>query len=844
MAFPEVYINGKYAGGWDYGYLGFQIDATPYVKYNAKNKIQVRCDTRQHGSRWYPGAGIYRSVRMILCSNQAWLPQGSVFIHTEKIEKNQARIKLEIAPARQLKGALKAEISFEKSGSVVANVKMSLAGDTGKADLTVPSPILWDVDHPFLYSVRVKIFGNDKILDEVSIPFGIREVQWTADDGFHLNGRRVQLYGVDLHHDQGILGAASHPAAIERQLLIMKDMGVNAIRTSHNPNSPEFMDACDRLGLIVWDELFDKWNHTADLLDQKKFDEFTDRQVRQLVYRDRNRPSVSMYSIGNEIFDIENNKVGDSNPFNDAARRVKHVADAFRKYDPTRKAGLGCCVSGTCSNGVRDSVDITGWNYNAQYQKARAVYPKMPLVYSESASAVSTRGYYELPHPKGKAIHNKKTLQVDGYDFNSVPWGDIPDPEFERMAKDTYCAGEFVWTGFDYLGEPSPFNAEARSSYFGIVDLCGFPKDRFFIYRSYWNPKAVTVHILPHWNWEDSKIKDIPVYVYTNGDSAELFLNGRSLGRKSKRTVIPEPVNFAADSKTKVTTSSEEKKDSSGTFNAAANVILSDLDKKWCAGSSDADQWLSVDLGEEKEFCNWLIRFEQSLGHYQYQLLISSNGSDWKEVFAQKKFEGTDSVKKLVLDKPQKARYFKIVFTKLRKGAWASIRSFVLNNDAAASDQLSDYYQVLDKYRLRWENVRYEPGTLEAVAYKNGKEIGRQKMTTAGKAAAIRLTPEKTSFRGDDDLCYILAETVDAQGVPCPLDTRTISVKIEGPAELVGIGNGNPIGYDTITDAQHPLFYGKAMIVLRSKKVGGKVRLTATASAVKEATVELISNGL
>lgn len=839
MAFPEVYINGKYAGGWDYGYLGFQIDATPYVKRGAKNTIQVRCDTREHGSRWYPGAGIYRSVRMIFCSKEAWLPQGSVFIQTEKISGKQADLQISVTPERKKDLPLNAIVSFENKENSIKIVKeFPLMSESGRCKISVPDPVLWNVDHPSLYTVSVKLLSGKTVLDEISIPFGIRQIEWTVNDGFHINGKRLQLYGVDLHHDQGILGAASHPAAIERQLRIMKEMGVNAIRTSHNPNSPEFMDACDRLGFIVWNELFDKWNKTADLLNQNEFDEFTDRQVRQFVHRDQNRPSVCVWSIGNEIFDIENNRVGDSNPFNDAARRVKHVADCYRKYDKTRKVALGCCVSGTCANGVRDSVDITGWNYNAQYQKARLVYPNMPLVYSESASAVSTRGYYEIPHPKNKAIYNKKTIQVDGYDFNSVPWGDIPDPEFERMAKDTYCAGEFVWTGFDYLGEPSPFNEQARSSYFGIVDLCGLPKDRYFIYRSYWNPEATTVHILPHWNWENSPVKDIPVYVYTNGESAELFLNGKSLGKKTKIVQFQEPVNLAAAPETKVTASSEEKKDPQGVYNAAGNVLLADPEKKWCASSSDPNQWLSVDLGSEKEFRTWTVRFEQGADRYQYSLLISTNGSDWTELFAQKNFKGTAD-QTLQFDTPQKARYFKIVFNKCQQGSWASIRTFFLSNEKQSPDKLPAYYQILDKYRLRWENVRYEPGILEAVAYKNGKEIGRSSIQTAGKPAAIRLTPEKKNFRGDDDLCYILAETVDKNGTPCPLDTRSIAVKIDGAAELVGIGNGNPIGYDRITDAKHPLFYGKAMIVLRSCSKTQKVRLSVTAADVKSASVEI-----
>ncbi|MDO5579536.1 MAG: glycoside hydrolase family 2 TIM barrel-domain containing protein [Planctomycetia bacterium] len=840
MAFPEVYINGKYAGGWDYGYLGFQIDATPYLKFGSKNTIQVRCDTRQHGSRWYPGAGIYRSVQMIKRSKIAWFPEGAVFISTAQIDPDKAKIHVKITPEQKGKSNLSAKIVFvhpktKKSFSFTRSI------DSGSVcfEELIPDPILWSPDSPALYAVQAKLYADQKLCDEIVFPFGIRTVKYTADDGFYLNGKRLQLYGVDLHHDQGILGAASHPAAIERQLLIMKDMGVNAVRTSHNPNSPAFMDACDRLGFIVWNELFDKWNNTADLLDQKNFEPFIDRQVRQFVNRDRNRPSVSMWSIGNEITDIEGNKIGSSNPDNKAADRVKYAADCFRKYDTTRQVGLGCCVSGTCANGVRDSLDITGWNYNAQYQNARKVYPKMALVYSESASAVSTRGYYELPHPKGKAIYNKKTIQVDGYDFSSVPWGDIPDPEFERMANDTYCAGEFVWTGFDYLGEPSPFNEEARSSYFGIVDLCGIPKDRFFIYRSYWNPEKTTVHILPHWNWENSGLKKIPVYVYTNGDCAELFLNGKSLGKKSKLKELPTRRNIAVNPKTKVSASSEERKDPRGIHNKAENVLDPDRSTRWCASSPSPDQWLTVDLGSVKKISCWEVVFENALSKYQFDLMVSSDGLNWKNVCSQKEFTESGSSKILYFEQPIPAQYFKVVFKALKPGIWASVRSMVLDDKPVESNRLPEYYEAIDKYRIRWEDVEYQPGTLEAVAWKNGKEIGREMVKTAQAPVKIRLTPEKTVFRSDDDLIYILAETVDSEGNPCPLDTRTISVQLTGPADLVGIGNGNPIGYDRITDAEHPLFFGKAMIVLRSSKNPGSVQVKVSSKGVASSSVNL-----
>ena len=731
MAFPEVYVNDVFVGGWDYGYVPFQIDVTKFLKFGSENTVAVRCDARTHGSRWYPGAGIYRNVKLIQTSREARLPAGAVFVSTPDVSETAAAVEVSVnaeIPDAAFGRALSvdAEICAPDGASIAKEVGIPLKDESGSAAkfrLTVPAPKLWSPESPSLYSLKVRLHAyascsgspasgavpetcKAKTYDEIEIPFGIRTVEWTANDGFHLNGKRCQLKGVDLHHDQGICGAASHPAAIERQLRIMKEMGVNAIRTSHNPNSAAFMDLCDQMGFIVWDELFDKWDATVDLFDQTKFDEFTERQVRQFVRRDQNRPSVCVWSIGNEVFDVERGEKGSSNPYLDGPRRVQFIADCFRKFDPTRKVAMGCCVSGTCTpeNHTRDGVDVIGWNYGAQYRKGHERYPEKAMVYSESASAVSTRGYYELPHPAKKDQFNKTSHQVDGYDWCSVPWGDLPDPEFDRMEEDSYVAGEFVWTGFDYLGEPSPFNAEARSSYFGIVDLCGIPKDRYFLYRSYWNPDALTVHILPHWNWNAGD--SVPVYVYSNGDSAELFLNGKSLGKRFK----------------------------------------------------------------------------------------IADGPDGKMEFV--------------------------------------------------DDSLPAYYRVTDKYRLRWEGVTFEPGTLEAVAYRDGREIGRQTIRTAGEAAAIRLTPESTEFRSDDDLCYVLAEAVDANGNLCPNEMRAFSVEVKGPAKLVGIGNGNPMGYDSLADAKHFLFYGKAMIVLRScptQETGdaASVRVSVSSEGVKGMEVSL-----
>lgn len=739
MAFPEIVVNGKYAGGWDYGYLGFQVDITPFLKFDADNSIDVRCDTREHYSRWYPGAGIYRAVELIVCSRDVWLPEGSVVVKTPNVEPRSttngtATVEVSLTPeiTNEVKNA-----SLELT--IVDPNGVSVFSETKKIDLlpngsknerladsnkfvsyddryvcewktTLDDAVLWDVDAPSMYKAIVKISDSEgKLLDETAARFGVRKAEWTVDDGFYLNGRRLQLKGVDLHHDQGVIGACAHPAAMKRQLSIMRDMGVNAIRTSHNPNASVFMDLCDEMGFIVWNELFDKWDGTAGLRPQDDFYSFAERQARQFARRDRNRPSVCAWSIGNEIWQVERNEVGSSNPDAAAKKRVAWVHDVVKKYDPTRLVGQGCFVSEVLGDyppkvDVLSPLDITGWNYGAKYRDARKSFPNMPMVYTESASAFSTRGYYDpsFKRPERKDVYDANSLQVDSYDLISANGPrDIPDVDFERMAIDRYIAGEFVWTGFDYIGEPAPFEKEAKSSYFGIVDLCGTPKDRFYLYRSYWNEKDVTVYMLPHWNWTGREGKNVPVYVYTSGDSAELFLNGKSLGRKAK-----------------------------------------DLSR--------------------------------------------------------------------TLDKPKDAEF-----------------------------DLADYYWIVDKYRLRWEDVQYEPGTLEVVAYKDGKEIGRAVCKTAGKAAALKVSPEKQQFDSDDDLVYVNIEAVDEEGVLCPNESTRFEANVEGDAVLIGIANGNPIDYDSFADSTHSLFYGKATLVLRNTKAGKGARLTVKAEGKPNVVVEI-----
>ena len=551
MASPEVYVNGRKAGGWDYGYASFRVDATPYVKPGV-NVLAVRADTRDHRSRWYPGAGIYRKVVMKV-RNKAHFAYNGIFVTTPQVSKEAAmvRISWELEGSVPNDALVGVTIRGPEKGSVPqkwGSFKALGGGMYGR----VENPALWDVDAPNLYEVELTLWNenNEQLLSRERVRFGIRTIafpvplegpatnDWAAN-GFHLNGRRVQFKGVDLHSDLGLLGMAFDKSAMRRQLQIMKDMGANALRTSHNCPAPEVLDLCDEMGILVWDEAFDKWDGTAGRRPDQNLEEYVARNLRQFVRRDRNHPCVVIWSMSNEI--VTPDYKGKNYVDGLTKARCTYFREQMRLEDTTRPVGNGniCWMSEPkyLNENMFDDLDITGWNYGACYRRVKAKYPAKPIVYSESASAVSSYGFYPEVLPKEKHDFARSEFQTDGYDFNAMP--DIADVEFNYMEQDRYVCGEFVWTGIDYLGEPTPYWKESRSSYFGIVDLTGVPKDRYWLYRSYWNPKAYTLHIVPHWTWPGREGKKVPVFVYTNGDSAELFVNVKSMGRRTKG-VMPE----------------------------------------------------------------------------------------------------------------------------------------------------------------------------------------------------------------------------------------------------------------------------------------------------------------
>jgi len=830
MAFPKVYVNGQLAGQWDYGYMSFRVDATPYVTFGQANVIAVQADTRRWGTRWYPGAGIYRKVTMTIC-DPVHVAHWGTYVTTPQIGDDMAtvRVRSTIDNHQDAEADVTVEVTLldPKGKSVAKGTETETAAAAGGScevdqSFTVKKPKRWDVASPNLYTARTVVRAKGKVVDETETMFGIRTFKFTANDGFHLNGRRVQLYGVNLHHDHGPLGAAFYRRAMERQLEIMKEMGVNALRTSHNPPSGEVVELCDRMGIIVWDEAFDKWDRTAGRQrGEPPLKEFAERQLRNLVMRDRNSPCVVLWSIGNEI---GTGREG-VNP-----ERVAFMSEVVRRYDPTRPVGMGCHIPGMVFEPNFDALDLTGWNYMRRYANYREKYPDKPIIYSESASTLSTRGFYDPAPPTAKTQYSEG-YAVSSYDLNAAAWSDIPDAEFKLMVDDSFVAGEFVWTGFDYLGEPTPHGQEARSSYFGIVDLCGIPKDRFYLYRSLWRPEEKTVHILPHWNWPDHEGQNVPVFVYTNGDSAELFLNGKSLGRREKGVVPKRPPN-SAKGKTVTASSNQDE-------HICAHATDDDRATRWCAIEGGADQWLQIDLGETRSIGYLAIEFEREEKLYGYEVKVSDDASTWQTVVTKptSRRPRWGGPRRIFHETDAEGRYVRIEFTQMRDNAWASILEFAVYPERVESD----YYDVTYTYRLRWNDVAYEPGELKAVAYKDGRKIGAAVMRTAGEPAKLRLTPDRTRLAGTgEDLSYILVEALDKKGNLCPLADNTVQFDVQGPAEIAGVGNGNPLSLEPFQADSRKLFYGKAMLIVRAVEGRrGAIRITATSEGLKDGTARL-----
>jgi beta-galactosidase len=834
MASPEIYVNSAKVGGWDYGYLGFRVDATPFVKRGA-NVIAVRADTRQIHSRWYPGAGIYRKVVKTVC-DPVHVAYQATCVTTPEVGAERACVSITSAVRNDSDRAANAEVIvalIDAVGKTVAekkigSVSLPLAGEAPvSAAFSLTSPKLWDIAAPNLYMARIVVRAKDSE-DAETVRFGIRSFAFLPEDGFHLNGRRVQLQGINLHSDLGPLGMAFNASALRRQLALMKEMGANALRTSHNCMAPEVLDLCDEMGFFVWDECFDKWEATSGRRADQNLEEYVSRNLRGFARRDRNHPCVFVWSIGNEL------ETSGGNPRNPGVSAVRCALfrDVVRGVDATRPVGMGCYSGAALQNGDFAPLDLIGWNYVEGYKRVHLKYPDKPTVYSESASAVSTYGYYPATLPESRHDFGWDAVAFDSYD--RVVSIDLADTEMARMKRDRYVAGEFVWTGIDYLGEPypcvpsfwtnTPPERLARSSAFGIADLTGIPKDRYYLYRSAWNRRAETVHLVPHWTWPDHVGKTLPVYVYTSGDAVELFVNGRSMGRREKGVAYDRPTNLASGKPAKASTSQSD--------HAPGCAADGDAETRWCASGPETNQWWQVDLGAPVAFRYLGLALEVDAATYGYAISASDNGSEWRPLFAKPLGASAPAA----IDCPATCRYVRVSFTGLKSKMWASIREFTL------SDRKPDnpYYDVCKDYRLLWPAVTYEPGELKAVAYRGGKRIGEDTVRTAGTPVRVQLTPESMALPADGEtLAFVQVDVVDKDGIRDPWAMNRVRFTVSGPGEIVAVGNGNANGLDSFKDvSQHPLYFGKAVVVMR-RAAGktGAVVLTAACDGLMSASV-------
>ena len=566
MSNARVYVNGKEAGYWPNGYNSFFFDITDLVHHDGKeNILAVRLENFEEQSRWYPGAGLYRNVHLIT-TDETHIPIWGTYVTTPEVNDDFARVKVRTRVHRG-KGftdenflTLKTSL-IDPAGKVVAESAVELTrfdGDELEQTLIVENPQLWDVQQPNLYQVHSQLSkGERKVknegaktttvelvrtVDNVTTPFGIRTIEIRPDDGFYLNGRKIKFQGACMHHDLGPLGAAVNEAAIRRQIRIMQEMGVNAIRTSHNMPAPEYVRIADEMGMMLMVETFDEWAIPKVKNGYNRyFNEWAEKDVMNVLHQYRNNPSVVMWCIGNEV--------GEQGQLQ-GARTARFLQDICHREDPTRPVTNGMDrVDQALNNHMAAIMDVPGFNYRSfRYQEAYEKLPQQIVLGSETTSALSSRGVYKFPvERKSMAMYDDH--QASSYDLEHASWSNLPEDDFILHDDLHYTIGEFIWTGFDYLGEPTPYYSHwpSHSSLFGAVDLVGIPKDRFYLYRSHWNREAETLHILPHWNWEGREGEVTPIFVYTNHPTAELFINGKSQGVRTKDLSIPVEGSYSEE---------------------------------------------------------------------------------------------------------------------------------------------------------------------------------------------------------------------------------------------------------------------------------------------------------
>lgn len=534
MSEARVFVNGKEACFWPCGYNSFYCDVTSLVNEDGKNNtLAVRLENRPQSSRWYPGAGLYRNVHVVT-TEKIHVPVWGTQITTPYVKDEYASVCLRTTILNAGKTELTVVTDIMDADGQVVSTKTNKGvinhGQPFTQNFIVERPKLWSPETPVLYKAVSKIYSGDTLLDTYSTRFGIRTIEYIADKGFYLNGKRRKFQGVCNHHDLGPLGAAINVAALRHQLTLLKEMGCDAIRTSHNMPAPELVELCDEMGFMMMLEPFDEWDIAkCDNGYHRFFNEWAEKDMVNMLRQYRNNPCVVMWSIGNEVptqWSPEGYKV------------AKFLQDICHREDPTRPVTCGMDqVKSVLANGFAAMLDIPGLNYRAHlYDEAYERLPQNIILGSETSSTVSSRGVYKFPvERKAGAMYDDH--QSSSYDLEYCNWSNIPDIDFARAEDHEWTIGQFVWTGFDYLGEPSPYDTNAwpnHSSMFGIIDLASIPKDRYYLYRSVWNKEAETLHILPHWNWEGREGEKTPVFVYTNYPSAELFINGKSYGRQIK----------------------------------------------------------------------------------------------------------------------------------------------------------------------------------------------------------------------------------------------------------------------------------------------------------------------
>jgi len=687
-----VWINGHQLGFRPNGYISFRYDMTPYLKYGASNTIAVKADNSvQPNSRWYSGSGIYRNVWLITTNKMA-VDEWGTYVTTPEVGANSATVNVQVSINNKT-GADQTltvqTVILDANGKQVAMTSSPLkAGNTTSTvnqQLKVASPVLWSDTNPYLYQTVTKIYNGKTLTDTYTTNLGIRTFNFDKDKGFSLNGVRMKIRGVCLHHDLGSLGAALTTRALQRQLEMLKEMGCNGIRTTHNPPSPELLDLCDKMGFIVMDEAFDCWEKAKKPYDYSVyFKEWHKRDLEDQVLRDRNHPSVMIWSIGNEI---------PEQGYPSGTAIAKELAGIVRNLDVTRPITTANDHPDTSNYIIKSgALDLIGYNYHHRdYPGFQTRFPGKIFIGSETTSGLETRGYYDMPAKNPDSIRRWPVNEnykdyvnmnadntVSAYDNVSAPWSSTHEESWKPVKKYDFLSGMFVWTGFDYMGEPTPYTWPSRSSYFGIIDLAGFPKDVYYMYQSEWTNKTV-LHILPHWNW--SKGKNVYVWVYYNhADEVELFLNGKSLGKKAKQE---------------------------------------------------------------------------------------------------------------------------------------------------------------DDLHIAWK-VPFEPGTLKAISYKNGKVVAQTETHTAGKPAKIELVADRKVIGADGkDLSFVTVRILDKDGNIVPDADNKVNFKVNGSAFIASVDNGDPVSHDPFKATYRKAFHGLAMAILQSNQTKGVITFSATADGLAPATLTL-----